>query len=218
METKIKAIIWDLDGTLIDSDLYIACNYAHMYHKFGSDKYPPLRKILTFSGPSSFDVLQEEFPDVPIEKTLKEFLSFSKKHEYELLSLYEGEVDCLETFHNLNIIQCVLTNKKKIAAKNDLEHLNMINKYIDFIIGLDDVTKPKPDPEGIYMCLNKMNVKKEEAIIIGDSITDIKAGKNASILTGLVDWSLKGKQNIDADYKFDSFKQIKELIIYGNHN
>lgn len=212
---KVKAIIWDLDGTLIDSDLYIVANYLHMYELFRPGYYPHLREILGFSGPSVVDTLKKQFPDIPLEKTLKEFVHFSLNKEPSYLTLYKNEEEVILALNKAGIKQCVLTNKKGPSALNCLKHFPSIYHCMNFILSLDDVQKPKPDPEGVYKCVEKFNVSPKETMIIGDSSTDIVSGARAGILSGLVTWSLKGLPKEHRDYNFDTFDEIKEFVING---
>lgn len=211
MSHKLKGVIWDLDGTLIDSDLYIVANYLHMYEKYRPGYYPHLREIIGFSGPSVTETLTRQFPDVPMEEKMKEFVSFSLKNEPKYLTLYKGEMETLKGLKELGIHQCVFTNKKTASARNCLDSFGITGLF-DAVIALDDVERPKPDPDGVYKCLKAMGLKPEEALIIGDSGTDLKAGLASGCPTGLVTWSLKGLPSDRRDYEFDSMSDILKLF------
>ena len=213
---RIKGIIWDLDGTLIDSDLYLVANYVHMYSKFRPGYFPHLRQILTFSGPSVEETLESQFPDVPEKVRTEEFVRYSLSKETSFLTLYPGEIECLEAVVKAGIKQTIFTNKKTVSAKNCLDGMNL-TKYFDGVVALDDVKNPKPDPEGVYKCLKMMGTSPEETIIIGDSITDLQAAYNTGCLSGLVTWSLKGKPNFRRDYEFDTMDDIKRFVTDGEH-
>lgn len=213
---NIELIIWDLDGTLIDSDLYVIQNYLHLYRKYMPSYTPSVRKLLSYSGPTVMDVIKTEFKDCPYEEVLKDFFNYSQKYERSLLSLYDNEIDCLKAIKEKGIKQCILTNKTKIPANKDVKHFKELDECIDFIITAGDVKNPKPDIDGVIKCMKLSKVEKNRIIIIGDSPSDIQTGINAGIKTGLVTWSLKKeKVNIKCDYKFDSFLEIKEEIVNG---
>lgn len=216
MSKKIEAIIWDLDGTLIDSDLYVVMNYTHMYQKYRPGYYPSLREMIGFSGPSVVDTIKEQFPKENVEELVKEFEDYSKKYQSSFLNLYKGEMDCVKAIYDKGLPMILLTNKKGESAKRCMESTGLI-KYVPDQISLDDVKEPKPDPAGVLICLNKLGSKKENTMIIGDSSTDVLAGQRAGILTGIVTWSLKGLPKEKSDYKFDSFEQIKEFVLYGKY-
>lgn len=80
--------------------------------------------------------------------------------------------------------------------------------YFDFWIGLEDVTKVKPDPEPVLLALERLKMPKEKALMIGDNYHDILAGKNAGIKTAGVAWSIKGEEYLrqfQPDYIFASY-------------
>ena len=214
MNRKIKGVIWDLDGTLIDSDLYLVANYLHMYAKFRPGYYPHLREILSFSGPSVKQTLSEQFPDVDEKVRMDECVSFSLRREPEYLTLYKGERECLQAISDSGVKQCVLTNKKRLSALNCLKSMD-IYRYMDGLVSLDDVKNPKPDPEGVYKCLDLLRTEREETIVIGDSWTDLQVALNSGCLGGLVTWSLKGLPRTKRDYEFDTMDDIRRLIADG---
>lgn len=217
MKNNIEAIIWDLDGTLIDSDLYVVLNYVHMYQKYRPGYYPHLREILGFSGPSVVDTMKRQFPDIPLEESVGEFEKYSKENQSKLLTLYPGEMNAIESIFNTGVKMILLTNKKFASAKRCMESTGLI-KFIPQNVSLDDVKVGKPNPEGVFKCLNLLKSPKEKTLIIGDSSTDIVAGKKAGIISGLVTWSLKGLPKEERDYEFDSFEDIKEFIVDGKYN
>lgn len=216
MSNEIQAIIWDLDGTLIDSDLYVVMNYVHMYQKYRPGYYPHLREIIGFSGPSVVETVKKQFPNYPVDELVEEFEDYSKKYQPSFLTLYEGEMDCVKAIYEKGIPMILFTNKKGGSAKRCMDATGL-SKYIPTIVSLDDVKKGKPDPEGIYACLKILGTKKENTMIIGDSNTDIVSGARAGIVTGLVTWSLKGLPKEKRDYEFDTFAEIREFVLHGKY-
>lgn len=216
---KFDLIIWDLDGTLIDSDLYIVQNYLNLYKKYMPNYVPSVRKIISFSGPTVMDVIKKEFKDYPYEDVLKDFLEFSSKYEKSLLSLFPNEIECLKEIKSKGIKQCILTNKRRTPAQNDVKNFKELNDCIDFLITAEDVKNPKPDIEGVQKCIKLSKAKKNRIIIIGDSSSDIQTGINAGIKTGYVTWSLKKEEMlIQSDYTFNTFEEIKEEIVNGRED
>lgn len=215
-EPRIRGVIWDLDGTLIDSDLYIVANYLHMYEKFRPGYFPHLMEILGFSGPSVKQTLSEQFPDVPEEVRMAEFVRFSLTQEPRYLTLYPGEVECLQALEALGIKQCVFTNKKSASARNCLDSMGL-SRYMCGLVALDDVKRAKPDPEGVYRCLELMGTTPEETLIIGDSSTDLVAAANSGCLGGLVTWSLKGLPACSRAFEFDTMDDIRRLFTDGDY-
>lgn len=210
----VDGIVWDLDGTLIDSDLYIVLNYVHMYRQFRPGYFPHLREIINFSGPTLEEVFGREFPKVPFETLWEEFRSFSKKYENKYCRIYDGEQACLKTIKAAGIKQCIVSNKRHDPIMDNLKAFGL-EQYMDLVLGLDDVGKGKPDPTGVLRALEMMKTAPGRTIIIGDSLQDIQAGQRAGIKTGLVTWSLKGLPNIVSDHEFDTYREIEEYLTDG---
>lgn len=215
-ERKIDAIIWDLDGTLIDSDLYVVMNFVHMYQKYRPGYYPHLREMIGFSGPTIMETSVKQFPEKDPNECVNEFEDYSKHHQSDLITLYDGEMEAIRAIHDAGIKMILFTNKKGQSAVRCMESTGLIS-YIPTVISLDDVSKGKPDPEGIYKALDVLGTSKDRTMIIGDSDTDIVSGARAGILTGLVTWSLKGLPGEYRDYEFDTFEEIKEFAIDGKY-
>ena len=89
-----------------------------------------------------------------------------------------------------------------------------IRKYFCAIIGGEDIKNLKPNPEGIFLILQKTGTQKEDAVMIGDMPEDLMAGKSAGVKTGVVKWGLGKWENLLAaspDYKFKNYKDLLRL-------
>ena len=208
---RVDAVIWDLDGTLIDTDLYVVVNYLHMFEMFRPGHYPHLVEMLRFSGPSEFDTLKEQFPDYPVEVTMKEFQRFCLERGPQLQTLYEGEIETLKALREMGIKMCVLTNKRRESALQALEMAGL-SEFMEFTCAVDDMPVPKPAPDGVYMCLDRLGTPKERTILIGDTAFDLKAANSAGILSGLVTWSPRGIPDIQRDIDFEGMEDIRRWI------
>ena len=93
------------------------------------------------------------------------------------------------------------------------KHFKGIDKYFKVAILADDTTKHKPDPEPIYKCLDKISIKPEEAIFIGDSINDYLAAKNAGVDFGYATWGSVSNDGIDdPTYVFNHPLDLLKLL------
>ena len=181
---NIKAIIFDLDGTLIDTALYIVLNYTHLFYKYHK-QVPSLETMVYFSGPPLTEIFKRYFPEISQEELLEEFQAFADKYDNIFANLYEGEIQTLIKLKETGYKLAVITSKREKAMNDNLSYFK-IKEYFDI----------------------------EEAMIIGDSESDIQAGINASIKTGLVTFGLKKKPKVKADEEFPSFKDIERSFVY----
>ena len=188
MNLAPKAILVDLDGTLVDNTIAVAQTYYECLIELGL-KPLPLKTILSFSGKSTYDtakamgVPQEywDFVDSFFWDRFYEKISSPKYH----VKLIPGAKDFLKKCKSRKVPVGVVTSNNKKNAQTILKKAE-ISKYIDALVTKDDVAKTKPDPEALFRALKKLGIiisydKSKLIWFIGDSETDYLAAKNANI-------------------------------------
>jgi phosphoglycolate phosphatase len=176
---KVRAVIFDLDGTLIDSyqAIYLAFHYTYSEMGLPPLSYQQVERAVGRGLAHTFrELLGEE--RVPQALTL-----FRQKYE----EVFRAHTDLLpdvrevvESLQGRGIQLAVATNKLGRFSRAIFEHFGM-DKMFAVILGDGDVSQNKPDPEMLYLAMDKMGVGKEETIFVGDSVIDIQTGKNAGI-------------------------------------
>ena len=184
----MKLVIFDMDGTLIDSSNVIAntINYVRT-----NIKLPKLNKdtILTqvnnpHINPAEFFYGTKKFT----QKQIELFSEYYDKHCIDDIKIYDGINNLLENLSKKYILS-IATNAFSNFAKKMLIHLK-ISKYFSYIVGRDMVNNPKPDPDIILKIINHFNIEKKYIVLVGDSLKDYYAANKAGIKTILVDWGL----------------------------
>lgn len=212
---KYKAAIFDLDGTLINTDLYVVCNYTNLFMKYKKHPLPSLKEMVYFSGPPLTEVFKKYLPEFDPQLLGKDFLDFALKYENVLSSLYENEQNVLSNLVNSGIKLGLVTNKSKDACFDCLSHFNL-QKYFSSIFYLERARIPKPDPSPILDCISELRVLKEECIYIGDDKYDIIASKKGNVDSILVKFGLKeGLEQYQPNYLANSYNDIERIIKYG---
>lgn len=213
---KYNVILFDMDGTIADTDRMIVETFLYLYDKYRDGKRSPLEEIYYFSGPPIRESIQKEFPNLDTDLILNDFREKS-------LSLYESTVTafpgCKEALINLKnhgYKLGVVTNKSSKPALYCLELLGFEDIF-DICIGYNDVKVGKPDPEGILKAVSYFNENDlNKVIYIGDNKVDIDTAINAKIDSVLVCWGpRKIDPNINATYKVNSFKELEGIFIDG---
>ena len=145
-----------------------------------------------------------------IEKTYARWVKYVNEYEHGA-KLYEGFETVFEKFDG-KIIQAIVSSKMVAQYQIDVVEKG-IDKYFKVAILADDTTKHKPDPEPIYKCLDKISIKPEEAIFIGDSINDYLAAKNAGVDFGYATWDSVSNDGIDdPTYVFNHPLDLLKLL------
>lgn len=209
-----KVVLFDLDGTLIDTDMLIIRSYMHLFDTYRPDYPLSMRELISFLGPVLKDVFPRYFKE-DFDTLLKTYHGYSKANISRFVTLFKDVLYMLEEFKKAGIKMGIVTNRFKYSADDVLSPFD-INKYFDVFIALDDMEKPKPDPEGINKAIEKLGVNKEDVIFVGDNKSDYLAGKASGVTTALISWTI-GRDNslLNPDILIHSFKEFVKEIING---
>ena len=209
----IKLIIFDLDGTLINSiaDITNALNYA-----FGpcgvNDLTTTEVTALVGEGPSKLiqDVLTERHLVADKETLVTRFLDYYASHPTDKAMLYPGTREMLETLKGLKM--AIVTNKTEELSRKILRTFEL-DKYFDMVVAVDTIAERKPSPVPVMHVLSAFNVPAEDAIIVGDSTIDIETGKASFVKTVAVThgYGRTGFQE-DADFVIGSLPELIDIV------
>ncbi len=212
-ESQIDLLIFDLDGTLIDSRRDIANSVNHTLAKFNLPELS-LDKVVEFIGDGAQKLIERSFPDITLEK-LETALDIFKKHYQEHIFdntvLYPGVDETLAHFSTKK--KAIISNKPVVFTQQIIEHL--FHGRFDLVLGGDSLPVRKPNPEPILKVLEEMNMPANQAAIVGDGSPDILSGKAAGITTCAVTYGFRTKEFLlqyEPDYCIDSFSKLKEIF------
>ncbi len=210
---KVNLIIFDLDGTLIDSkkDIISSVNFA--LKKVGFKEIDD-KKIESFIGTGVEDLIEKSLGKNKkfFEKTLKEFKNYFNEHSLDNSRLYNGVKDILEYFKNKN--KAIITNRRHEFAVKDMKGLG-IDSCFDFVMGGDDIKCLKPDACQLNKAIKHFDAAKNETIIVGDMDLDVQAGKSAQISTCAVTYGigkLKDIERSNPDFIINSILELKKIL------
>ena len=216
-----RLIVFDLDGTLIDSapDLVKAVNYA--LTKLDKPTHSQVT-IQQWIG-NGADVLVKrallnnwhvgEIPD-DFEDAFELFKTYYAEHDWVHSRLYDGVLETLQTLKNDGFKLACITNKTA-RFTNPLMETAGLAPYFDFIASGDTFVEMKPEPLPLLETAKLFNVVPENAWMIGDSINDISAGKRAGFKTIAVSYGYAGQHSmaeLNADYTVNAILEIVDLI------
>lgn len=183
-EHTLDTILFDLDGTLLDSEKVNLLVVQRMCRE-ALGREPLEQEINRYRTLTTADLLEHIAPDAP-----DELLSLWPRffHEYQhLLELYPGIPELLSWLKSRDIRTCVVTlqNREEIEATRGLVDLD---QWIDAWVAVDDVSHPKPHPAQVLEALRLLDADPRSTILIGDSDTDLIAARSAGVLTGAAMW------------------------------
>ncbi len=215
MKIPIKGLIFDLDGTLVDSsqDLIATANATRLH--FGHSELNP-SLIISYVGDGLTVLIRRLFPDcnnIQLQEALEFFRNHYKIHCTDYTQPYPGVVKTLQYFHQKT--KAVVTNKYYDLSCLVLQKLDLISHF-SLVLGGNSLPKMKPDPMPILEVISKFSLPPQSTIIIGDSSNDIDSGKSAGILTCAVSYGFKTKEELESyhpDFLIDHFSELENIFI-----
>ena len=186
----IKLVIFDLDGTLIDSRLDLVHSVNAALRHIGRPELPE-DVIASYVGDGAPILIQralggETVDESVVRKGLEFFLSYYREHKLDHTTVYPGVAEALAAIENSqNGVPrklAVLSNKPVIPSRAIVEALGL-GPFFSRIYGGNSFPTKKPDPEGVRTLLEEHEARPDEAVIVGDSHVDIRTGRNASVHT-----------------------------------
>ncbi len=217
MRKPIDTILFDLDGTLVDSNELIIESFRQTFAKHFPDLTFSFTELVEMMGPP----LSESFARFTssnelISTMIDTYRSIYQSLEFSYIKLYPNVIETLAYFKQINFNIGVVTTKFSRSAMPSIRHFGL-DSYLDEIITLDDVTHHKPHPEPILKALEKFN--HQSVLMIGDSPSDLLAGINANTLTCAVAWSYKLNELIplEPDFWIRDFEELIMIVNAYNH-
>lgn len=208
---KAELIIFDLDGTLIDSSKDIAWAVNKTLRQMGFEElsYQAIKERIGWGVKM---LLEKALPNEKhnlVKEAREIFMGYYSGHLLVKTKLYPNVADVLRLFKNKKL--AVATNKPLNLTQKILDGLN-ISDYFKKVVGGDDVQNKKPAPEAIEIILRELNALQKETVFVGDSMIDIEAGKKAEVITIGAAYGFRGRQELKEAGADVIIEDIKELI------
>jgi phosphoglycolate phosphatase len=185
---SIKLLIFDLDGTLIDSRLDLVHSVNAMLRHFGRPELPD-EVVASYVGDGAPVLVRRALGDPKDERFLKEaldyFLAYYRVHKLDHTHVYEGIRESLAAIQGSNGAirkMAVLSNKPVHPSRAIVEALGL-GRFFIHVYGGNSFPTKKPDPEGARSLLKETKTRAQDAAIIGDSSVDVLTGRNAGMWT-----------------------------------
>lgn len=212
-ENRYDTILFDLDGTLLNTRELINRTFIHTFEHFRPEKVLTDEELDSFFGPSlrqTFSKYSED--EAEIQEMIQYYREYNVSIHDEIVTAFPGAKVLIKTLANKGYKLGVVSSKKADLVEHGLELFGMLEK-MRIVIGEDDVEHPKPDPEGILRAMEVLHSKK--ALYVGDGVGDILAGKNAGIDTIGVLYSDRKEQIIAAEptYTIQNLNEILSILV-----
>ncbi|MDE7464727.1 MAG: HAD-IA family hydrolase [Clostridiales bacterium] len=218
---KDRAVIFDLDGTLLNTldDLTAAVNHA--LNGSGTLDVPCVRKLVGNGVPKlisrALNVVAGRTPDSAdrpdgFDECLKSFTEYYNVHSADMTAPYDGVAELLREVKNRGARTAIVTNKYDGAAQKLKERFF---KTVDIVIGATPDIRPKPAPDGTLKAIAALGVDKAKCVYVGDGETDVATAKNCGIPVVAVTWGFRDREELEPlapDYIIDSPTELVQTL------
>jgi phosphoglycolate phosphatase len=214
MKTKVDLIMFDFDGTIVDSKDDIAASANHVLAARGLPPKDP-ELIAGYIGNGIHVLLGKTLStadEADVKDAVETFRGHYWDHCMDRTVGYEGVVEMLEHFGGKT--KAIVTNKPKRFTDHILEGLGLAGYFVS-VVGGDGPCAKKPSPEGFLAVLNSLDVPAEKALVVGDSHNDVLGGKAAGCLTCAVTYGLGKRSVLEATHPhmiIDNIEELRDLV------
>ncbi|MFD1848998.1 pyrophosphatase PpaX [Oceanobacillus bengalensis] len=189
---SIHTILFDLDGTLIDTNELIIESFKHTFNHYNLDY--TREEIIEFNGPPLYETFKNIDPD-RIDEMIDVYRGHNLQVHDQYVEAFPKVVETLEELKKREIKLGIVTAKMMDSVGKGIRIAGLEGMF-DTIVSLDDVTHPKPHPEPVLKAMKALDAKAGTTLMVGDNSHDIESGQNAGVRTAGVAWSFKGKDRL----------------------
>lgn len=170
---KIETILFDLDGTLLDTNDLIMGSFQHTIKQYADREYTE-DEIQAFIGPPLRDSLMKIRPD-QVDEMMDTYRSHNLENHDRLVKAFDGVFETVKNLHEKGIKMAIVTSKLRDTAIKGMV-LTGIDQFFDVIIGLDDVDNAKPHPEALVEAMDQLKADPMTTMMVGDNSHDLGSG------------------------------------------
>ena len=211
---KYELILFDLDGTIADTDEMIVQTMNALYDKYRNGHRTPREEVYYFSGPPITETLAKEFPNYDFDFMFSEFVKYSSENYPKYVTLYPHTKETLLKLKENGYKLGIITNKMHNPTLLCLKLLGLENIF-DVLVCFDDVKRPKPNRESIDIAMEKMSVSDfTKVLYIGDNKIDLDTANTAGVDGVLVSWGpRKLDPNLKPTFFISSYEELERRLL-----
>ncbi|HPB79336.1 MAG TPA: HAD-IA family hydrolase [Sedimentibacter sp.] len=213
----IDTVIFDFDGTLVNTNNLILNSFNHIYCKYHNRNCDEDYVLSTFGEPLEL-TLKRDFSDFKYEEVVGSYRQYQVDKFDKEVCLFDTVSETIKYLHDKNIKIGIATSRLKSSTLHALKIFNL-EKYFQVVITAEDVVKHKPDKEPLIKVIQELNSNPENTLYVGDSKFDMECAINAKVTPVLVGWhknsdELAEKYNIK--YVLNKMWDLTEIIIMSS--
>ncbi len=185
---KTDTVLFDFDGTVMNTNDVIIASWQHTFRTIDGKEREVSEIARTFGEPI-VQTMKRMFPHVPVEESLKIYRSYHYDYFDDLISLFPGMRELLVELRKTGYKTGLVTSRMRNTTCRGLEKFELTDLF-DAVVTCDDTSVHKPDPEPVFIALEKLGTKPEKTVMLGDTMYDIMCANNAGVTSVLVGWAI----------------------------
>lgn len=187
MTAPVRTVLFDLDGTLLDSIELILGGYREMMRVHHGTVPPDEVWLRGIGTPLRLQIAELASDAAQAEEMRLTYRAYNIEHHERLAGPYPGVCAVVDALAEAGIALGVVTSKRRVGAFRGLDRMGLTERF-GAVVGADDVSHPKPHPRPVHHALELLDADPETAVFIGDSTHDMESGRAAGVRTGAVLW------------------------------
>lgn len=212
-QVKYPYILFDLDGTLIDTNELILQSFEHTLEHYFPGRYTR-KDVLPHMG----QPLVKQFALWAEAEQVPSLIETYRKHNVEnhdrLVTVFPNVREVVQELQAQGCRMAVVTSKMRLTAEMGIR-LFGLERFFETIVTIEDTEKHKPDPAPLQLAIERLGADPGKTIMVGDSPYDIQGGQAAGTATCGVAWSLRGREGLapyKPDYLIQDMKELLEIV------
>lgn len=204
------AVLFDLDGTLIDSIELILRSARHAFSA-REGHIPDDAEWLTGVGIPLVNMFRRYTDDpAEVDALIGRYREYQLEHHDRLVRCYDAVLETVDFIRAAGHPVGIVTSKAVWLARRGLDHVGL-GPHFDLIVGCDSCERHKPDPEPVLLALDQLGYEPENAVFVGDSVHDVHAGNAAGVTTIAALWGPFGREDLVASRPAHFLERISDL-------
>jgi phosphoglycolate phosphatase len=213
---EIQLVVFDLDGTLIDSKVDLANAVNATRRDLGLE---PLPDSLVFSYVGNGapvlirKALGDGYPEEQYQRSLQFFLQYYREHMLDHTRLYPGVREALDRMRAAGVLMAVLTNKPVRFSRDLIRGLGVADHFA-VVYGGNSFETKKPHPEGLETLMRELGARPETTLVVGDSAVDVRTARNAGVRSCGVTWGFQPETLAEEppDVTVENVEELARLV------
>ena len=211
----IDAVLFDLDGTLIDSIDLILASYRHTMAEHGRPPVPDSEWMSGVGTPLRVQLGPWAESPENLLAMVATYRAYNLANHDRMITAFPGVVEVVRAIRGQGFRTAVVTSKNREGASRGLRLVGLESE-IEIVVAADDVERPKPHPEPVERAVERLGADPRRTLFVGDSIHDLDSGRQAGVLTGAVLWGPFSREELEPkapDFWFEGPADLRNLLL-----